>query len=234
MKGVIKMLPKSRDELARMIDHTFLKPNGSIEDIKNAINEALTYKFRSVVVPPCWVPSARKFISKESGVLLVSVVGFPLGYNSPEIKIQETRWLIQNGVDEIDMVMNISAFKSGDKDFVLDEIKKIVEIAKPIPVKVILETGYLTDDEIIEASKIAVSAGAAFVKTCTGFGPRGATVNDIKLMRQAVGTQAKVKAAGGIRDAKTALDMIKAGADVIGASRSINIVNTFSEDLLTE
>ncbi|MHA1617538.1 MAG: deoxyribose-phosphate aldolase [Candidatus Njordarchaeales archaeon] len=224
-------LPQTVEELAKRIDHTNIKPISSRDDILRTINEAIKYGFRGVCIPPIWVPLAKEKLHGK-GILIVTIVGFPFGYNATEIKVAEAEWAAKMGANEIDMVMNLSAFKSKEYKVVTRDIEAVVNAVSPKPVKVIIETGYLSSEEIMQAAKIAVDAGASFVKTCTGFGPRGASIEDIKIIRKAIGDRAKVKAAGGIRDAETALMMLKAGADVIGASSSVKILETFSSEVL--
>ncbi|AZO95023.1 deoxyribose-phosphate aldolase [Halocella sp. SP3-1] len=222
------MAIKPRD-MAKMIDHTLLKPTATVEDIKNLCEEAEEYEFASVCVNPIFVPLANKLLT-DSSVKVATVVGFPLGANTSETKAFETRNAIKNGSQEIDMVINMGAFKSGAYDLVQADIKAVVDATKTagvssdIIVKVILETCYLSDDEIVQACKIAKEAGADFVKTSTGFGTAGATVEDVSLMRKTVGREIGVKASGGIKNYDLALDMLDAGANRIGASSGVAIV----------
>lgn len=222
------MAIKPRD-MAKMIDHTLLKSTATVEDIKNLCEEALEYEFASVCVNPIFVPLANKLLV-DSSVKVATVVGFPLGANTSETKAFETRNAIKNGSQEIDMVINMGAFKSGAYDLVQADIKAVVDATKTagvssdIIVKVILETCYLSDDEIVQACKIAKDAGADFVKTSTGFGTAGATVEDVSLMRKTVGREIGVKASGGIKNYDIALDMLDAGANRIGASSGVAIV----------
>lgn len=222
------MAIKPRD-MAKMIDHTYLKPTATVEDIKNLCLEAREYEFASVCVNPIFVPLASKLLNNTS-VKVTTVVGFPLGANTTETKAFETRNAIKNGAQEIDMVMNIGAFKSKAYDLVQADIKAVVDATKTagvtsdIIVKVIIETCYLDDDEIIKACELAKAAGADFVKTSTGFGPEGAKEDHISLMRKTVGREIGVKASGGIRDFKKALAMLDAGANRIGASAGVEIV----------
>ncbi|QTL97978.1 deoxyribose-phosphate aldolase [Iocasia frigidifontis] len=222
------MAIKPRD-MAKMIDHTLLKPTATVEDIKNLCEEAEEYEFASVCVNPIFVPLANKLLT-DSSVKVATVVGFPLGANTSETKAFETRNAIKNGSQEIDMVINMGAFKSGAYDLVQADIKAVVDATKTagvssdIIVKVILETCYLSDDEVVQACKIAKEAGADFVKTSTGFGTAGATVEDVSLMRKTVGREIGVKASGGIKNYDLALDMLDAGANRIGASSGVAIV----------
>lgn len=222
------MAIKPRD-MAKMIDHTMLKPTATVEDIKNLCQEAHKYEFAAVCVNPIFVPMAARLLS-ESSVKVATVIGFPLGANTSETKSFESRNAIKNGAQELDMVINLGAFKSEAYDLVQSDIKAVVDATKTagvtsdIIVKVILEISYLNEEEIIHACNIAKNAGADFVKTSTGFGPGGATVEDVSLMRKVVGRDIGVKAAGGIRNYKQALAMLDAGANRIGASSGVAIV----------
>ncbi len=220
----------TREELAARIDHTILKPDATDSDVFKVIDEALKYRFRSVCVNSSFVQIVADKLD-GTGILTCSVVGFPLGACATEAKAFETRKAVEDGADEIDMVMHIGRFKSGFYSYVVSDIKAVVEAAQGRTVKVIIETAYLTDDEKLKAVELIAKAGAHFVKTSTGFGPSGATVHDVRLLaRKAREFGLKVKAAGGIRDAETALEMISAGADVIGASRSVHIIETLTEE----
>ncbi len=222
------MAIKPRD-MAKMIDHTMLSPVATVEDIKKLCQEANEYEFASVCVNPIFVPLAAKLLSKTS-VKVTTVVGFPLGANTSETKAFETRNAIKNGAQEIDMVMNLGAFKSGAFDLVRADIKAVVDATKTagvtsdIIVKVILETSYLDEDEIVQACTLTKNTGADFVKTSTGFGPGGAKIKDVSLMRKTVGREVGVKASAGIKDYHQALDMLDAGANRIGASSGVAIV----------
>lgn len=210
-------------KLNKLIDHTLLKPEATKTQIEKLCSEAKEYDFKSVCVNPYYVKYAKELL-KESDVLVCTVIGFPLGQNTTAIKVAETKDAIQNGADEIDMVINIGALKSKDKDYVLNEIKEIRNACKGKTLKVIIETCLLTDEEKITACKLSKKAGADFVKTSTGFSTHGATVEDVKLMRETVGEDMGVKASGGIRDRDTALKMIEAGATRLGVSAGVEIV----------
>ncbi len=207
------------------IDHTLLKPVTSMEQIEALCKEAIDHNFFSVCVNPCWVEFAAKLLINQTP-LVCTVVGFPLGAALIEVKAFETKMAIQKGADEIDMVMNIGAFKSGDERWVEQDINAVVEAAAGKTVKVILETCLLTDDEIVRACQIALEAKAHFVKTSTGFASGGATVEAVKLMRQIVGYRMGVKASGGIRTIDDAKKMIEAGASRLGTSSGVKIVQT--------
>jgi deoxyribose-phosphate aldolase len=211
-------------ELAAMIDHTLLKANAAAPQIKELCQQACDYGFASVCVNPFWVPLACQLLT-ASPVKVCTVIGFPLGATSTASKVYETSVALEAGAAEVDMVLNVGALKSGKARPVKDDIARVVRAARGRAlVKVILETCYLSDQEKIAACELAKAAGADFLKTSTGFGPGGATVADIALMRRTVGPETGVKASGGIRDYETAIAMVKAGATRIGASASIAIV----------
>ena len=210
-------------KLNKYIDHTLLKPDASQEQIETLIEEAKKYDFASVCVNPTWVNFAAQAL-KATDVKVCTVIGFPLGANTPELKAFETSDAIQNGANEIDMVINIGALKSRNFDLVERDIRAVVESAKGTLVKVIIETCLLTDDEKVKACQIAQKAGADFVKTSTGFSTGGATVADVALMRKTVGPDMGVKASGGARSYEDALAFIKAGATRIGASSGVAIM----------
>jgi deoxyribose-phosphate aldolase len=209
--------------LARMIDHTLLKADATSDDVKKLCEEARKYCFASVCVNSTNVGKARAFLD-GSGVMVCAVVGFPLGAMAPSAKAFEAREAVRAGAHEIDMVLNIGALKSRDYALVEEDIRKVVQAARPARVKVILETGALTQEEKIIGITLSKIAGAAFVKTSTGFGPGGATVEDIALMRRLVGSELGVKASGGVRTKEDAEKMKLAGASRIGASASVAII----------
>lgn len=216
-------LTQSSRDLARYIDHTLLRPDATSADFKTLCREAIDYQFFSVCVPPYYVPLAQKTLG-NSGVKICTVIGFPHGLNNASTKSFESRLAIDQGADELDMVINISALKNKEFKIVEDDILSVVRTANGQFVKVILETALLTDEEKIAACKICETAGAHFVKTSTGFSTGGATVADVQLMRANVSAKMHVKASGGIRDYKTATAMIAAGATRLGTSQSIAIV----------
>ena len=209
--------------LARMIDHTLLRPDATRGDVLRLCDEAREFEFFSVCVNSSWVATAAAALA-GSGVLVASVAGFPLGAMDSRSKAFEARCAVEAGAGEIDVVMAVGRLKGGDHDFVSLDLHSVVAAAGGLPVKVILETGLLTDEEKVAACLIAAEAGAAFVKTSTGFGPGGATVEDVRLMFQTVRGKCQVKASGGIRDAAAALAMIDAGATRLGTSNGIAIV----------
>ncbi|HEX7056388.1 MAG TPA: deoxyribose-phosphate aldolase [Bacilli bacterium] len=216
-------------DIAGMIDHTLLKPDATLAQVVHLCREAKQYGFAAVCVNPYWVAAAAKELAGTS-VGIATVVGFPLGATSSAAKAAEARQAIADGATEVDMVMNIGAMKSGDADAVKADIAKVVEVCRGrAKVKVILETALLTDAEKIAACLLCKEAGADFVKTSTGFGPGGAVVADVALMRKTVGAEMGVKASGGIRDFATACAMIQAGANRIGASASVAIVKGQSD-----
>ena len=210
------------EEVLKRIDHTLLKSNASSRDIARLCEEAKKYGFHAVCVNPYYVQLASKLL-KDTEIRVCSVVGFPLGATFIEIKAEEAEKAIGLGASEIDMVMNISAFKSGDLEYVRKEIKSVRERIGDAILKVIIECCYLTDDEKILAAKICEEAGADYVKTSTGFGPGGATLEDVKLLKKVLSSRMKVKAAGGIRTFEQAVRFIEAGADRIGTSSGVKI-----------
>ena len=211
-------------DLAKMIDHTNLKASTVKEEILKLTKEAKDYQFASVCVNPTWVELAAQEL-KGTDVKVCTVIGFPLGANTKEVKVFETKDAIEKGAQEIDMVINIGKLKDGDYDYVESEIAGVVEASKgKAIVKVIIETCLLTDDEKKQVCSLAVKAGADFVKTSTGFSTGGATIEDVALMKQTVGAHVGVKASGGIRSKEDAQAMVHAGATRIGASSGIAIV----------
>ena len=210
-------------QLNRMIDHTNLKQDARQADIERLCDEAVRYGFATVCVNSCWVPLAAKLLA-GTGIGVTTVVGFPLGAASTQAKAAETAQAVADGATEIDMVLNVGRCKDGDDEFCTADIAAVVEAAEDVTVKVILECCLLTDDEIVRACEDSVAAGADFVKTSTGFSTGGATVHDVALMRQTVGERCHVKAAGGMHTRAEAEAMVAAGADRLGTSASIAIV----------
>jgi deoxyribose-phosphate aldolase len=217
------------DDLARLIDLTLLRPDRTEKGLEGLILKAVGYPFASVFVPPCHVALAAGLL-KGSPIKAGTVVGFPLGYQTTGVKLHEAIEAVEAGAGEIDMLMNISRFKSGEDKTVEDEIASIVTALPGTAVKVIIETSYLTDEEKARACGLTVRGGADFVKTSTGFGPAGAKDRDVRLLVKAAAGRIKVKASGGIRTLEDTLKMIKAGAERIGTSSGIAIV----EELLKE
>ncbi|GAF65966.1 deoxyribose-phosphate aldolase [Bacillus sp. TS-2] len=214
------------ENISRFIDHTALKADTTEQSIIELCEEAKEYRFASVCVNPTWVKLASKLLEEvKDEVKVCTVIGFPLGASTIETKVFETKNAIDNGATEVDMVINIAALKDENNQLIFDEIEAVVLAAKDKALtKVIIETSLLSDEEKIRACQIAVKAGADFVKTSTGFSTGGATVEDIKLMRETVGPTIGVKASGGVRDLEGAKTMIESGATRIGASAGISIV----------
>jgi deoxyribose-phosphate aldolase len=214
----------SAAQLATFIDHTILKADATGKDIEKLCAEAREHKFYSVCVNGSRVAQARHLL-EGTGIRVASVVGFPLGAMSADAKRFETEAAIDDGAQEIDVVLNVGRLKDGDDKYVLHELRDVVEAADERPVKVILETCLLTNEQKVRACKLVIESGARFVKTSTGFGTGGATVADVKLLRETVGPKFGVKASGGIRDTQTALAMIQAGATRLGTSASVTIIS---------
>jgi deoxyribose-phosphate aldolase len=216
----------TKEQLAKLIDHTLLKPDATKDDINRLCEEAKKYGFWSVCVNPTYVSLATEILA-ETDVKVCSVVGFPLGANTPEVKALEAERAVNDGASEIDMVINIGALKSGHYELVEEDIRKVVERAKArrdTVVKVIIEAGLLTEDEKVLACRLVKESGADFVKTSTGLNAPGATVHDVKLMRSVVGSDFGVKASGGIRTYHDAAKFVEAGANRIGTSSGVAII----------
>lgn len=214
----------NKNELARLIDHTLLKSDAKIDDIKKLCYEAIKYNFYSVCINPCYIKIAKDFL-ENSDIKICTVISFPLGASSTNVKIKEAEDSIINGADEIDMVMNIGMFKSNNYDYIYEEISLIKKTIGDKILKVIIETSLLNDEEKIKASEIIKKSGADFIKTSTGFSQGGATKEDILLIRKTVGDNFGIKASGGIKTYEQALELIKAGATRIGSSSSVKIVS---------
>lgn len=210
-------------QLNQYIDHTNLKATATPQDIKNICLEAKEHKFYAVCVNGCYVGLAISML-KDSEVKVAAVIGFPLGAMSTEAKIAEAKDCVNNGADEIDMVINLGLLKAEHYKAVEDEISAIKKAIGNTVLKVIIETCYLTDDEKSVACKAALNAGADFVKTSTGFGTGGATLEDVKLMKEVVGTRMQIKASGGIKDRKTAMEYIELGVSRLGTSAGIDLI----------
>ncbi|VEU70155.1 deoxyribose-phosphate aldolase [Mycoplasmopsis glycophila] len=207
----------------KMIDHTYLKPEGTQKEIDKLIDEAIKYDFKTVCVNSSWV----KYVSdklKGADVGITSVVGFPLGSMITQAKAHEAKLAIDHGADEIDMVINIGRFKQGDYEYVLNDIKKVKEACGSHVLKVIIETALLTNEEIKKATEIVMKSGAEFIKTSTGFSYRGATLEDVQIMKSVCGDSLLIKAAGGISTLDDLIKMHEAGATRFGTSRSIAII----------
>lgn len=210
-------------ELNKYIDHTLLKPEATKEQITKLCQEARQYDFASVCVNTCYVPLAKQLLA-GSDAKVCCVVGFPLGAMDTVSKAFEAKTAVENGAQEVDMVINIGALKDKDYDYVSKDIAAVVEASKPAIVKVIIEACLLTDEEKVEACKCSMNAKAEFVKTSTGFSTHGATPEDVALMKKTVGNICKVKAAGGVRSYDDAMKMIEAGADRLGCSAGIKVM----------
>ncbi|MFX1475590.1 MAG: deoxyribose-phosphate aldolase [Promethearchaeota archaeon] len=218
------------DELARCVDYTLLRPEATPQDIRRLCMSADTYQFAAVCVNPIYVEIAADEL-KGSSVKVCTVIGFPLGATFPEVKAFEAQEAVRHGAEELDMVMNIGALRNQQYGVVREDIEAVVDAVDGYLVKVILETGLLTSTEKRHACKLAKESGAHFVKTSTGFGPGGATVEDIQLMREVVGESMGVKASGGIRTFETALQLIEAGATRLGASAAVDIIESYKSHL---
>jgi deoxyribose-phosphate aldolase len=226
---MLQMLPKtvqSEKAFAALFDHTLLKPDATPDQIRKLCAEALEHGFKGVCVNPCYIAlAARELGDREPKPM--AVVGFPLGANRTDVKIDEALRAVGDGAWELDMVINVGQYLGGDKAACRPDIAAVVRAAQAVAVKVILETAFLTTEQIRELSEWCVDAGAAFVKTSTGFGPRGATLDDIRTMSGAVAGRAGVKASGGIRTLEAAVQMVQAGATRVGSSSTVTIVNDF-------
>jgi deoxyribose-phosphate aldolase len=209
-------------KINKLIDHTYLKAFGTNEEINKLLEEAKEYDFKSVCVNPFWVEKANDAL-EGTDVLVCTVIGFPLGANTTQVKVFETLNAISNGADEIDMVLNVGMVKEGNYEFIEDEVRQMKEACKELTLKVILETCYLTKEEIRLASEACIKAGADFVKTSTGFGTGGALVEDVKIMKE-VAKEKQVKASGGVRSAEDVEKMVEAGATRIGTSSGVKLV----------
>jgi deoxyribose-phosphate aldolase len=217
------------DSIVSKIDHTLLKPDATESQIHVLVEEALKYHFFSVCINPTYVSLCKKLLT-DSKVAICTVIGFPLGASSTNTKVFETKEAIKDGADEIDMVINIGAMKSKNYDFVLNDIKSVVEAAEGKIVKVIIETSLLNEEEKIKACQLSTEAKAHFVKTSTGFNGGGATLEDVKLMKAHIDSNMKVKASGGIRDVESAKKMISVGAERLGTSAGVLIANHLSSN----
>lgn len=214
------------DNIASMIDHTILKPEARKSDIEKLCKEAKEYKFKAVCVNPFYVSLCKELL-KGTDVKIATVIGFPLGANTKEVKAFEAKDAISNGADEVDMVINIGALKDGDLETVKEDIDEVVRVSKAsVKVKVIIETALLNKEEKIKACELVMHSGADFVKTSTGFSSGGATLEDVELMKSIVKDNIQIKASGGIRDLQTAKDMIEKGASRLGTSSGVKIVKS--------
>ncbi len=219
----------SVERIASIIDHTLLSPTLTRAQLESALEEAARYPFAAVVVPPCYVRDALSLLNGKVRVGTVS--GFPLGFQEMEVKRGEIERAIEDGAQEVDMVMNLCAFKSGEYGYVRDEIEEMVRIISGRTLKVIIETAYLEEDEKVLACNLVAEGGATFVKTSTGFGPGGATPEDVRLLKGVSKGRVKVKASGGIRDLSTLLSMVEAGADRVGTSSGLSIIREVEREV---
>jgi len=213
----------NRKEFAKYIDHTLLRSDATKEDIERLVSECKEYGFYACCVNPYWVKLVKELL-KDTDIKICSVAGFPFGATSTLAKVAEAVQARADGADEIDMVINIGALKAREYKFLFDEINAICRAVEPAIVKVIIETGALTDDEIRNICRIILDTPAEFVKTCTGYGPRGVIPDDIKKIKEHVGNKKKIKASGGIRTYEQAVELIKLGATRLGTSRGVEIV----------
>jgi len=221
-----------RKDFAQTIEHTLLRPEATRDDVRRLCREAAAFGFAAVCVSPCFVSLAAREL-EGTPVKVCTVVGFPLGTNTIAAKVAEARQAALDGTDEIDVVLNIGALKEGDTAYLMSEADKVIEgardVRRDILVKLIAETGYLSEKEKLAACWVATGAGADYVKNATGFGPTGATVEEIRFLRRAVGAHFGVKAAGGIRNLATALALLEAGADRLGTSAGAAIMQEWPE-----
>jgi len=217
------------ERISKAIDNTLLRPQASEAEIRRLCEESVRYGFAAVCVNPIYVPLAYELV-KNSDVKVCTVIGFPLGATFKGVKALEARKAVDNGASEIDMVMNISMFKSGKYEYVEEEIREVKEAIGNKVLKVIIECCYLTDEEKIRAAKIAEKAGADYIKTSTGFGPAGAKVDDVKLLRKILSPNVKIKAAGGIRTAEQVIEFLEAGANRIGTSSGTKIIQELKQE----
>jgi len=215
-------------DIAKYIDHTLLKQNATNKDIIKLCAEAKAYGFKAVCINPCYVELAKKEL-EGTGVLVCTVIGFPFGANKTEVKAMEAKLAVEDGADEVDMVINVGMLKDYRFDYIVNEIKEVMAATGDKVVKVIAETGVLTEEEKELVTRATVSAGASFIKTCTGYSGGGATVADIKLIKKIGAEKLQIKASGGIRNCDKAIDLIKYGAERIGTSSSIEIIKQFKE-----
>lgn len=213
----------SVEEAASLIDHTILRPDVSWTQLESILNEAKKYPFAALVVPPWYVKRAASIMS-DSPIRIGTVGGFPLGFQAKEVKLAEVGKALEDGASEVDVVMNICAFKSGDYRYVVREIEDMARLMRDKTLKIIIETAYLSREEKILACNLVIDGGATFVKTSTGLGPGGARAEDVKLLKEVSKGKVKIKASGGIRDLKKFVTMVEAGSDRIGTSSGLSII----------
>ncbi len=213
-----------RKKLAGLIDHTNVRPTATNIDIERLCDEAIKYGFHVVCVQPCFVRLASRLIAGHSKVKVCTVIGFPFGTNTTDVKVFETKKAIEDGAEELDVVMNISMVKSGNYAYIEDELNRIMNVTRGVVFKLIIETGYLTVEEMRKVCDIAVRVGVDYVKTCTGFGPRGVSLEDVRLIKEFTGGKVGIKASGGIRTYEQAVSLIEAGATRLGTSHSLKVL----------
>ncbi|MEM0089813.1 MAG: deoxyribose-phosphate aldolase [Nitrososphaerota archaeon] len=214
----------SRKRLAELIDHTDVRPTATDADIRRLCDEAIKYGFRAICVQPCFVKLASRLLANDSRVKVCTVVGFPFGTNVTDVKVFEAKKAIDDGAEELDVVMNISMVKSGNYAYVEEELNRLMDVAAGTVIKLIIETGYLTVEEMGKICDIAVRAGVDYVKTCTGFGPRGVSLEDVELIKKLTKGKVGIKASGGIRTYEQAISLINAGATILGTSHSLKVL----------
>lgn len=212
----------------KYFDHTMLAPQATSTDIDKLIKEAIKYDFKSVCIAPSYIKYAKEQLAKTD-VLICTVIGFPLGYNATSVKVYETKIALDHGADEIDMVINIGRFKNKEYEYVLNEIKAIKEVCGNKVLKVIVETALLTNQEIKTITEIVLKSGADFIKTSTGFSFRGASFEDVEIMKSIAQDKLLIKASGGIKTGEDALKMIKLGASRLGTSKTVQIIEEFNK-----
>ena len=212
-----------KEKILKMVDHTLLKQESKWEDIKKICDDAIKYNVASVCIPPCYVKKAKEYVGDKMEIC--TVIGFPNGYNTAEVKVFEAKVAIEEGADEIDMVINIGMLKNKEYDYILNEINKIKEACKGKILKVIIETCLLTEEEKIKMCEIISQSSADYIKTSTGFSTSGATLEDIELFKKHITNSKKIKAAGGIKNFEDAEKFIQAGAERLGTSKLVNIMN---------
>ena len=217
------------DDIYKYIDHTLLKPTATYDEITKICEESIEYKTASICIPPSYI----KFANEKYGnkINICTVVGFPLGYSVKESKMLETKKALEDGANEVDMVINITDIKNKNYSNVLDEIKSLKDICKNKILKVIIETCYLTDDEKIECCKLVTDAGADFIKTSTGFGTKGAEISDIVLFKKYIGKNVKIKAAGGMKSVSDMISFLENGAERLGTSSGIKLINEYKKQI---
>lgn len=216
-------------DLPSFIDHSLLKPDATLRDIERLCTEAREYRFYAVCINPCYIAAAREFL-KNSNIKVCTVIGFPLGANTKEAKLYEAMDARLKGADEIDILMNIGLARSGEWNALYRELRDIVLATEGIVHKIIIETGLLSEDQIRKATEIVIKTGAEFIKTSTGFIGRGVTLDDLRIIKEVAGNSLKIKASGGIRTLKQAMELINAGASRLGTSSSVQIMKEWNED----